>query len=178
MICGEIVNSAQRAIECEARLVSRLASERKRFENWLQLQVLRDFLAQGYPLEIEHPYPEGKDRCDFWAKSDSLESWVELKLCVTNYCSSFTGAVSSRPITNQISSIILDIEKLGQIDAQHSRSIVLLAYPLPLGNEEHPAWEKHLSTIGERAETITRNFQVQLNHASKEASISAYTISL
>lgn len=160
-------------------LVSRLVSERKRFENWLQLEALRRLMEEGVDLEIEWPFPSSKDRCDFWASDSSgLEHWIELKLCVTNYCAAYTSSKLARPITNQVSDILRDVAKLQRINKKNQRNVLLVAYPLPESDTEHVAWRSHLKKIEEEVQRLTKAFSMVVKHGAETAQVSTYVLTV
>ncbi len=156
-------------------LIAHLISERKRFEGWLQIEILNHLLSEGSLIKIEKPYPEGNTRCDFWKDEGAeVESWVELKLCVTNYCSNFTTNLSPRPITNQVDQIIMDIEKLNQISKTHNGAVIVIAYPLPKTCSEYMPWKKHLSRIGSSASSWKKLFSIEVLQNETSAYLEAY----
>lgn len=179
MLVAAIEDEANRVLIANRALVARLAAERKRFEDWLRLEVFKVLMLQRTCLEIEKSYPNSKERCDFWScEPGEPENWVEVKLCVTNYCNDFTGAVSSRPITNQISDIQRDIEKLGRLPRETCRAILFAAYPMPRDYRSHSAWGAHISSIKSCAPSIEERFEVPLQRNGKSASVVGYRITL
>lgn len=179
MLVAAVEDEANRVLIANHALIARLAAERKRFEDWLQLEIFKVLMLQRTTLEIEKSYPNSKERCDFWcSEPNEPESWVELKLCVTNYCNDFTGAVSSRPITNQISDIQRDVEKLGRLPSDAHRAILLAAYPMPRDYRTHSAWGGHVSTIKSSASSIEERFGVPLQRNGRSASVVGYRITV
>ncbi len=121
MLVDIITEEAHQIIQYNVRMISRLVAERKRFENWLQLEILTRLMEKFPAIEIEKAFPGTQERCDFWLKEQTgEESWIELKLCVTNYCSNYCEISSARPITNQISDIKRDLHKLHRLPTAHS----------------------------------------------------------
>ena len=171
---GVISEAASSLVQTHHDLIARLVSERKRFENWMQLQILERLMPEYPALEIEKPYPDGKERCDFWSRAPGAEQWLELKLCVTNYCAAYTGNKSARPITNQISEIARDLEKLRRIPSDSQGYVLLLAYPLPIGEPEHPNWADHLGKLSILAANSERAFSVELHRNGQQAALNAY----
>jgi len=179
MLIDNVVAEAQRALNVNHDLVARLAAERKRFEDWLQLEIFKALMHKHTGLEIEVPYPNSKERCDFWCREQTeAESWVELKLCVTNYSHDFTEAVSSRPITNQISDILRDVEKLGRLPPEAHRAILLLAYPMPSHYQSHSAWAAHVAHIRSSTSSAEERFNVPLHRKGKSAAVVGYRINV
>ena len=99
---------------------------------------------------------------------------MELKLCPTNYCRSF-GRSKTIAITQQIGQVVLDCKKLARIDPGYERKIVLLAYPMPIG-EDHPQWSRHTGWILEKSSGIKRKLQFRLNLENEVAAINVYEI--
>jgi hypothetical protein len=112
----DLVADEGKSVLVESRdLIARLVRIRKRFEVWHHLETYKRLL-HGHPelsIEVERLYPGTQERCDFWMREDDkIESWIELKCRVTNYCQGYTAAGSVRPITNQIAEIIRDRTRL------------------------------------------------------------------
>ena len=131
-------------------MTKRLAASRKRSESWLQIEVFKRFIRPFPDIEIvpERAYPSGgQERCDLWCReADGSESWVELKTCVTNYEQQY-GPNSPRPITNQISEVIRDTERLMRLPVESRRHLFLLAYPMPASGIPPQQWSIHLSRL-------------------------------
>jgi hypothetical protein len=177
-----VADHAQSVLRQEIDLISRLVSRRKRFENWLQIGIYKRLIRDNRDIivELERPYPIGSERCDFWSpKSDNCENWVEPKICVTNYVQNYTELSSPRPITNQIDSVIADIEKLRRISLASSfRHVFLLAYPIPVGDRPYSPWEGHLDKIRKTSTDLSLTFMVKIERGTKEAAVHGYKISL
>lgn len=174
-----VSTEAERILGQDRDLIARLVSERKRFEKWLQLEILKALMPRYPRIQIEKPLRDGKERCDFWTdESDRKESWLELKFCVTNYCSEFTSNLSARPITNQITQIVRDIGKLNQVPESHGRTVLLIAYPLPNAEEEHPAWASHLAILGKAATRLDKAFSIAVERNSRWAKVAGYVIAI
>src|SRR5271168_3345036 len=118
MVIDLVTQTVQSIVIEDADVVSRLAASRKRFEGWLQIEVFKRFLRRFPEFEAmpERAYGSGGlDRCDLWCREPSgKESWVELKTCVTNYEQKY-GSATPRPITNQISEVLRDMERLARL---------------------------------------------------------------
>ena len=158
-------------------LVSRLVWKRARFENWLQLCLLNELQSELPSLDIERAYPNSSERCDFWLPAETSESWLELKLCVTNYCSTFADFHRARPITNQISDILRDVRKLQRLQSAE-RSVFVLAYPLPESYETHSSWQGHLKRIQDADCSVDEAFALALSRNDVNCKIVGYTISI
>jgi hypothetical protein len=179
MLIDQIADAATEVLHGNKMLVSRLVSERKRYENWLQLEILKRLMVAGIDVDIERPFPESKERCDFWSiDSGGCEHWVEIKLCVTNYCSAYTSSLSSRPITNQISDILRDVEKLNRISSAYARNILLVTYPLPEGESEHPPWVNHLEKLQATTRSLTCRSRIVVSQSDQSAQISSYVLTV
>ncbi len=171
--------AAEGAIRSNLPMLSRIAAERKRFENWLQLEMLKTLMLEYPEIEIERTFPGTQERCDFWLpESRGVESWVELKLCVTNYCAGFCCYAAGRPITNQISDIERDLTKLQRLPSAHDRAVLLVAYPLPDSPEAHPQWASHLAKLRAAASQVSEVFNVQLEQNGNSAKLVAYVLTL
>ena len=174
-----IATQARSILEDNRILLAMLVSKGQRFENWLQLEIFKSLLCTHPLLEIERAFPGGKERCDFWMEeNEGKESWLELKLCVTNYCTKFRVNQSPRPITNQIDGVIQDAEKLRQVPAHHSRKMLLIAYPLPNTEEESPHWSGHLRKVKAKVNSVCRAFSLSIERNSETARISGYVLTV
>jgi hypothetical protein len=179
MLIDDVVAQSQVVLNANHDLITRLAAERKRFEDWLHLEIFKALMNQEVELRIEATYPDSKERCDFWCLEQSgVESWVELKLCVTNYANDFAEAVSSRPITDQIADALRDIEKLKRLPSRAQRAVFLLAYPMPSNYQSHSAWRGHVSHIRSSAGSTEEKFSVPLHRKDKSAAVVGYRITL
>ncbi len=178
MLIDRSISVAEQVMCANIPLLSRLSSERKRFEDWLQLEMLK-ILMQEYPrIEIEKGFPSSHERCDFWLmEHNGPQSWVELKLCVTNYCSQYCETSSARPITNQISDIERDLVKLQRLPEAHARNVLLIVYPFPDSDEVQPQWLSHLARLKATAGEVSEAFTVRLEHNAKFAKAVAYSLS-
>lgn len=178
---GEIVaRAAGAALEANTGLLTRLVTTRARFENWLHLEILGRLLSEldGYDLEAERRYPGTRERCDLWLRSpDGDETWIELKCCVTNYCSAFTTKSSARPITNEISEILRDKDKLARIE-QGTLEILLIAYPMPDGYTTHVAWSGHLAKFKAAELYVVEAFSIPLSREAYTAAVVGYRLAL
>ncbi|SRR5258708_6480948 len=179
MLIDLVISSAHSVLKEEKHFVSHIVAGRKRFENWLQLEIYKRLMRNNPEIEMERPYFAARERCDFWCReTDELENWVELKLCVTNYEQDYTGQFSNRPITNEIDSVIADIKKLRKVPNVTSVwHVLLLAYPMPVGEKCHLPWMNHLDKIRENSTSLDRAFTVMLERAGKSVTLVGYKIS-
>ena len=176
MLADKVIDALQLIIDGERETFIELVAERFRNEIPLQEKLL-DALNPIVPgLVREKSYAQSGEKCDFWCpRGDGTESWVELKLCPTNYCREFGDSTKSIAITQQIGQVILDCKKLSKIDPCHERKIVLLAYPMPIG-KDHTQWITHTNWILEHAQGITRRVQAVVRRGSAKVAINVYQI--
>lgn len=156
-------------------LISRLASERARFEGWLQLELLAELQEEFPSLQIEQAYPDSQERCDFY--HGASEEWLELKLCVTNYCQGFAN-YHTRPITDQINGIIQDVSKLRRLPSNAKSSVLVIAYPLPENYSVHKEWNKLLNKIRESGYEVNKAFSMCLERNNQSCNLVGYAIRL
>jgi hypothetical protein len=176
MLSDKVIDALQSIIDGERDTFIELVAERFRNEVPLQEKLLRALKPAVQSLVRERPYAQGGEKCDFWCPSDDgTESWVELKLCPTNYCKEFGDSKKSIAITQQIGQIILDCKKLSTIDPRHERKIVLLAYPMPVG-EDPTQWTTHTDWILQHAQGIARRAQIIIRRGIAEAAINVHQI--
>lgn len=169
----EFSEAMKYVIHENADFVTHLVVNRQSFEDWLRVETYkRLYLSQSYACELERLYPESKERCDFYFKTASLDAWVEVKLCMTNYSKGFFPLPYPRPITNQISSIERDIQKLTRITTERaSKAVFLIAYPLPVNYETFDTWNTHLQKFSGKMEKI---FDIPLRKDDKAAFLVGY----
>ncbi|MFQ5625301.1 MAG: hypothetical protein ACE5FM_01435, partial [Methyloligellaceae bacterium] len=135
-----------------------LISQRARFENWLQIETFKLLQeSTNFIVELEYGYHNSQSRCDLWLSDGQTQAqWVEIKLCVTNYEKSKTNKKSARPITNQISDIRADIEKLETLAPSTAlKTLIVVAYPLPEHFADHPQWQDHMSSLRQHCPAIS-----------------------
>lgn len=176
MLADKITAELERIFAGEPEKYTKLVADRFRNEVPLQEQIFEGLKHNILSLEREKAYGRSKESCDFWSIDEiGVESWIELKLCPTNYCQYFSDSKKSIGITQQIGHVILDCGKLRKIEPHHERKIVLLAYPMPVG-EEHPYWRQHANWILEHANNMFRQLQFVLRRNGTEAAINVYII--
>ncbi len=182
MLVELVSKSAQIVIEENRQLIRHQVKKRSRFENWLQLEIFKKILMEcpSLSVDVERSYPLGKGRCDFWCKSeDGVDEWVELKLCVTNYCRTSSESSSNRPITTQISDVVRDSLKLQAVtESVGARSILLLVYPLPADFRCHVQWNIHLDKLRCEAGAISEYFFSHIHDDDLSAYVAAYGIKI
>ena len=179
MLRDLVTLETERILKSNHNLVARLVSERKRFENWLLLEIFKALIPDNPSVEVEKPLLDGKERCDLWAnEGGGKESWLELKLCVTNYCSDYTESQSTRPITNQISDVVRDVEKLSSISDIHNRNVLLIAYPLPFDYRTHSTWANHINRMKTSASKLEEMFSVTIERKAKSTAIVGYLLGI
>ena len=158
-------------------LLSNLAIRRLRCENWLRLETYkRLYLGKSFECGIECAYLDSKERCDFHLRNATSEAWIEVKLCVTNYAKGWLPPPSARPITNQISSIEQDIQKLRHVTAiGASKYLFLVGYPLPENHAELTEWQGHLRGLSAAMEKVS---QLTLQKEDKTTCLVIYRASI
>ncbi|HKW52209.1 MAG TPA: hypothetical protein VJO12_00845 [Stellaceae bacterium] len=179
MLIDLVTNAALALLEAEVNLMSRLAASRKRCEGWLQVELYKRLLTEC-EVELERPYLDGTGRCDFWCREqDDRQSWVELKVCATNYAQYYTSRSSPRPITQQIDEVVTDAKKLQTIPAAESnRHVFLLAYPMPSEHDKHADWSRHLDKLALSFREVARSFVIPLTFAGKSAALTGYKLAI
>jgi hypothetical protein len=174
MLISRIAELIQTIVSEDGDAVSRLVKEGRQFEKWLQIEAYKLSIRQSPDVEmkLEQPYPDGSgQRCDFCRhEADGQQSWVEMATCATNY------GQPGKPITQQISKTIAELQKLMRAPAGANRHIFLLAYPMPANGIPPRQWDDHLSRIQARAATIELVFTMPLGVAPWQASMFAYVI--
>ena len=123
------------------------AAERARFEPWLKVEFV-DIFMNYFKMVL----PE-QDWIDIVLDK---ETYIELKTVVTNY--SYENVKNkTRPITNQIDSVVADINKLQKLK-NISKIVVVIVYPCThnkLNWQEH-----HLKKISMQMKTyIYKDFK-------------------
>jgi hypothetical protein len=178
MLVEKVTEALARIIAGEREKYTNLVADRFRNEVPLQDQIFEALRHDIASLEREKAYDGSRAKCDFWSTDEfDVESWIELKLCPTNYCQDFGDLRKTIAITQQIGQVILDCDKLCKIEPRHERKIVLLAYPMPVG-DEYPSWRKHETWILEHATNISRQRQLVLCRNGTEAAINVYIIDI
>jgi hypothetical protein len=161
-----IASIAESAIRENIENLRKYVLERTWFEDWLQEDLARRIGDSDPSLSVEreHFYPTTQERCDIWVDDDSdQESWIELKCCVTNYAQSITESSTNRPITQQISEILRDIQKLKRLGSIGHRYALFVAYPMPNDYKSNGYWAKHLARLCDSASDVSELFAVPLS---------------
>ena len=106
----------------------------------------------------EKPYPILKrSHCDIWVKIKETEIWLELEAIVTNYGS------PGKPITDQISHILKDSEKLKTNTKGGSLKQMFFVYPLAIDGSNDLDWGKHMKTLKEHIEILMNPVQIPID---------------
>ncbi len=118
--------------------LNNFAINRSKFEGWLKVEIC-DILSEHMPSIT----PE-KDTIDIVA-----DTWaLELKTPNTSY--RHLNVINKiRPITNNIVSIIEDIDSLKNNSSYPNRAVVFVAFPLSL-KENSKDWNSHIIKISSR----------------------------
>ncbi len=97
------------------KLVSLAFKERAKFEGWLKFELAQVISKEFKNVNIESSYSDSNKKCDIsFEKGDTLY-YLELKTPNTSY--KVDGIEDkTRPITDNINSIIDDIKKVGEND--------------------------------------------------------------
>jgi hypothetical protein len=178
MLIEEITVAGRSVLEENRSLIERLALTRKHFENWFLLEVFRRLCqtTRTVELDIQKRFPTAPtaQRCDLWAREQSgRESWVELKVCGTNY-----GAASPRAVTQLISMVIEDTKKLRSLTPDGTeRHVFFVAYPLPVAYASFAPWNNHLARIGVNTK-VAEVFSMPLVVTERDYHLVAYRIDL
>jgi len=120
------------AIERNHRYLSFLIRKRVANEKLLQLETMH--IVSSLPGIVdclpEKPFDsEGREKCDFWFKTNDAEYWLEIKTRPTNY----HKEGHSKGIKKSVDGVIDDIRRLKEIPASNARKCVLFAfYPIDL----------------------------------------------
>jgi len=177
---GKFIQASESVLSDSIDVIARLVWDRTRFENWLQVELLKNLEKYVPSIQIEKAYSNSQERCDFWwAENGGNDgSWLELKLCVTNYCSKFASQHKTRPITNQISDILRDAEKLRRIPEGSYRDIVLLCYPLPDDYQSNSFWHAHMQRLQSVVISIDEAFVLKLSRQGQSCNLVCYELKL
>jgi hypothetical protein len=92
VLAEKIIDALQCIIDSERETLVELVADRLRNEVPLQVKLFDALTPRVTSLTREKPYVQSARKCDFWCpRDDGTESWVELKLCPTNYCGQLGG---------------------------------------------------------------------------------------
>jgi hypothetical protein len=158
-----------KTIEENYGYLSFLINWRYRNEKWLQLETM---LIISSMREVTEYLPEKhynlREKCDFWFKTrDGVEHWMEIKMCPTNYRPSLSRIRHSKAITDSVSSVMMDIERLKRYAPPHAGKHILFTF-YPLYPESRSIFNtKHLSKISNACGRIitSPNRQIQVGDA-------------
>ncbi len=133
--------------------ISLFVRERAKFEGWLKVKVVELLINNG----IKEIIPE-KDRVDITFNKEKVKYAIELKTVNTNY-ENDTTKNKTKPITNNIESILKDIKKLNKLNYD-KRVILFIVFPIE--EKDMKNWSKHISKIKKRTNFLnekTLNFK-------------------
>lgn len=157
-----------------ASVMSLAIGQRAKFEGWLKFELADMALRNGAEgVRVEPVLSAG--RADLCFEVGGARCVVELKTPNTNYRMDGVEA-HTRPITNNIASIIVDAEKLA---ACGGGVIAFILFPLATGDR---AWERYLDRISEGVgqrldldQHVTR-LPVQLRTGSADIAIVTFDV--
>ena len=105
--------------------------QRAKFEGWLKFEIAKEFQKSGKATKVE--YPIAKGHVDLFADN----CLIELKTPNTSY--TCKGVVpKTRTITDNVNSIISDVDKLRNITEDHSYDlfIAFVMFPIDIDKDE------------------------------------------
>jgi hypothetical protein len=142
-------------IEQRGEIVGMAMSQRAKFEGWLKFE-LADAARRNGATNVKFEPPLTPGRADLSFDFDGVPCVIELKTPNTNY--RMAGVEShSRPITQNIASIVVDAEKLA---ACGGGVIAFILFPLKTGDD---AWLDYLKGLsGKVGQTLSKD-----EHASR-----------
>jgi hypothetical protein len=128
-------------IEQRGEIVGMAMSQRSKFEGWLKFELADASRRNGATdVSFEPTLPSG--RADLSFVCDGVRCVIELKTPNTN--ERIVGVESpSRPITQNIASIVADAAKLA---ASGGGVIAFIMFPLKTGSD---TWTKHLDRLSD-----------------------------
>jgi hypothetical protein len=131
----------------------------KRFANEKLLQLETMHIISQMPEVVDYlPEklygPNGKGKCDFWFKlNDGTEIWIEIKMRPTNY----RKPGHAKAITNGVTQVIDDIQRLKRIKDANARKFVMFAF-YPIYADSYTKFnEIHLERISHEAGKDIKN---------------------
>ena len=161
-IIEELISSVNRRIESEPGLAY-FVTERLQFEGWLKVVVVTEINSVTAKLEqnandvfarVEYELGTRK-RIDIFVPNIIA---VELKVIATNYAANCVKR-KSKNITNQIDSLISDLEKLQAFrDRGHNEPIASFGVVFPL-SPDNSQWLEHINRVKQSAEKGFPNLQ-------------------
>ncbi len=126
------------------------AIEKAKFEGWLKVELIGSLLSKGYKNVI----PE-KDRIDITVGKDMA---IEIKTINTSY-SDYGCSPKIKPITDNVNSVLKDIENLKDKKEYKNRVIIFIVFPVEKSNK---FWKKHLLKIQEKVDNI-KKYEFEFN---------------
>ena len=150
-IISQLISRLQNRLETiEKRhgYLSYLIEKRYANEKLLQLEIMNSVSSLDVVKDYlpEKLYSENStEKCDFWFRTDESEYWVELKTRPTNY----RKPGHAKAITNGVSAIRDDINRLRKYSAKESKKFCIFAF-YPLYDNSYPTFNRvHLSKISD-----------------------------
>ncbi|WP_326512179.1 hypothetical protein [Clostridium intestinale] len=137
-----IRKSISEIIKNHTQLVSIAIRQRAKFEGWLKFELADHLQKLGMSnVEVESNYVDSNDRADLGFAYNGIRYDVELKTPNANW--RIEGIENKgRPITKNITSIIIDTKKLEKCVGNGIIAFVL--FPVPVGDNR---WIEYLSRI-------------------------------
>jgi hypothetical protein len=112
----------------------------------------------------EKPYnSEGREKCDFWFKTNSEEYWLEIKTRPTNY----RKPGHAKAIINGVDEVVEDVKRLKARKGSNVKRLVMFAF-YPMYEDSYEIFSAvHLSRI---ANAVGKNIEgpqisVEVNNA-------------
>jgi len=136
-------------------------------EGWLKGEMILLLFRAMHKGLLEEFRPEAEiggigttlRRCDFWVKTGATETWVQMKVVVTNY-----GGYSGKPITQQIAKCRGDISGLQAIQSAGKGEVVflMLAYPFMNTERETLEWSRQISRLASSGMRLAMESKIKL----------------
>lgn len=133
--------------------------QRAKFEGWLKIELAYALQRHGLPVQLEEPIPGTRHRADLAVESPEGELfYIMLKTVNTNF--RFPGVDRrTRPITQNISAVIDDVEKLISAASGQAGLVVFSVFPVAANRAKRDAQlMKHIARI--EAILVAENFIV------------------
>ena len=121
--------------------LNHFAENRSKFEGWLKVEIC-DILSE-YMVNITPELEKIDIVADSWA--------LELKTPTTNY-SHLVVESKTMSITDDIDSIVKDIETLKENSREIGKAVIFIVFPLSL--EENQEWKKHKDKISIQLQSL------------------------
>jgi len=171
----ERISSRLESIEKRHGYLSFLIEKRYANEKLLQLEVMNIISSLPRVMDYlpERQYDdEGKEKCDFWFKTEDTDYWLEIKTRPTNY----RKPGHAKAITNGVNGVIEDIERLKAIKDPKARKVVMFAF-YPMYDDSYRIFNRrHLPRIAEAADKEVSKPDISLR--VKDAYFDIYLIEI